>query len=103
MTAVIVVATVVPIPEQRQEVIDAFVDIIAKVHAEDGCELYALHEGSDRLVMIEKWASAEALDAHARGPLLAELQTRLAGRLIGALDVQVLTAHPAGTDAQGVL
>ena len=103
MTAVIVVATVIPIPEQRQEVIDAFVDVIPRVHAEEGCDLYALNEGSDRLVMIEKWASAEALDAHARGPLLAELQTRLAGRLIGGLEVQVLTAHPAGTDGQGLL
>jgi quinol monooxygenase YgiN len=103
VTAVIVVATIIPIPEHRQEVIDAFVDIIPKVHAEDGCELYALNEGRDRVVMIEKWASAEALDAHARGPLLAELQTHLAGRVIGGLDVQVLTAHPAGTDAQGIL
>jgi quinol monooxygenase YgiN len=52
------------------------------VHAhDDGCLLYALNEGDDRLVMVEKWASAEALDEHSRGPALAELNETLHGRL----------------------
>jgi quinol monooxygenase YgiN len=63
--AVIVVATAFPVPEHREEVIAAFEAAIGKVHAEeDGCELYALHEGPDgRLVMIEKYASDEAVAA----------------------------------------
>jgi quinol monooxygenase YgiN len=74
------------------------------VHAhDDGCLLYALHEADDRLVMVEKWASAEALAEHARGPALAELSQALDGRTEGALDVQVLRPHPAGTPEQGML
>lgn len=40
----------------------------SRVHAHDeGCELYALHEGDDRLVMIEKWSSEQALETRGAG------------------------------------
>lgn len=104
MTAVVVVATIRPLPEHRTEVIAAMEKVIADVHAhDDGCLLYALHEGDDRLVMVEKWASAEALAEHSRGAALAGLNEALNGRLAGDLDVQILRPHPAGTPAQGAL
>ena len=69
---VVVVATIRPLPDRRAEVIAAIEATIAQVHAEDdGCLLYALHEGPDRLVMIEKWESADALKAHAASPHMA--------------------------------
>ena len=37
--SVVVVATIKPLPEHRDEVIAAFTETIAQVHAEDGCEL----------------------------------------------------------------
>jgi quinol monooxygenase YgiN len=102
--SIVVVATIYPAPEHREDVIAAFSDTIARVHAEDdGCELYALHEGEDRLVMIEKWTSEEKLAAHSRGPALAELNGRIDGKLAGRADLQVLRAHPAGTAQQGTL
>jgi quinol monooxygenase YgiN len=102
--SVVVVATVHPLPQHRAEVITAFEETIATVHAhDDGCELYALHEGEDRLVMVEKWASADALAVHGRGEALAALGARLNGKLEGGLDVQVLQPHPAGTPQQGTL
>jgi quinol monooxygenase YgiN len=52
---------------------------------------------------VEKWASPEALAEHGRGPALAELNQALAGRTEGAIDVQVLQPHPAGTPGQGTL
>ena len=104
MTAVVVIATIRPLPEHRAEVIAAMEKVIADVHAhDDGCLLYALHERDDRLVMIEKWASAAALAGHSRGAALAELNQALTGRLESALDVQILQPHPAGTPAQGTL
>jgi quinol monooxygenase YgiN len=104
MAAVVVVATIRPRPGHRAEVIAALEKTIAEVHANDaGCLLYALHEGEDRLVMIEKWASADALAVHSRGPALAELTQALDGRTEGRLDVQILQPHPAGTAAQGAL
>lgn len=102
--SVIVVATVHPAPGHRKEVIEAFVDAINQVHSHDhGCELYALHEGDERLVMIEKWASAEALEQHSKGDALRELTHRIDGRIVGRLDVQVLEPHPAGTPQLGSL
>ncbi len=104
MTAVVVVATIRPLPEHRAEVIAAMEKVIADVHAhDDGCLLYALHEADDRLVMVEKWASADALAEHSRGAALAELNQALSGRLEAGLDVQILQPHPAGTPAQGTL
>jgi quinol monooxygenase YgiN len=101
--SVVVVATAFPAQGHREAVADAFVRAIEDVHGEDGCELYSLNEGSDRLVMIEKWSSAEALQAHSTSPALLRLVADLDGKLVGALDVQVLEAHPAGTAEQGVL
>ena len=103
--AIIVVATAFPVPEHREEVIAAFEAAEKKVHAEeDGCELYALHEGPDgRLVMIEKYASQDAVDQHRKGAGLGGLRAALAGRLSSPLDVQVLAPHPAGSEDKGAL
>jgi quinol monooxygenase YgiN len=101
--SVIVVATVFPVPEHRAEVLSALESTVPLVHAEEGCDLYALHEGPDRFVLIEKWASDDALSVHAKAQPLADLRARLAGKTIGDLDIQVMTAVPAGTADQGSL
>jgi quinol monooxygenase YgiN len=103
--AVIIVATAYPAPEHREEVIAAFEKAIGRVHAdEDGCELYALHEGPDgRLVMIEKYASDEAVAAHRGAAGRAGLREALNGKLAAAMDVQVLAPHPAGSPVKGAL
>ena len=104
MSAVIIVATAFPIPEHRAEVIAAFEAAIAQVHDEEpGCELYALHEGPDRLVMIEKYASEDAVAEHRKGAGLAGLAAALKGKLSAPLDVQILAPHPAGTQGKGAL
>ena len=105
MSAVIIVATAFPIPEHRDEVIAAFEAAIAQVHEEEaGCELYALHEGPDgRLVMIEKYASEDAVTEHRKGAGLAGLAAALKGKLSAPLDVQILAPHPAGAQSKGAL
>jgi quinol monooxygenase YgiN len=100
--SVTVVATIVPRAEHRDALIAAIEAAIPKVHAEDGCELYALQEGRDRLVMIEKWSSTEALQAHGQGEVLKELHAAQEGMLDGEVDVQVLRPHPVG-DAKGAV
>ena len=101
--SVVVVATIVPLPEHRDEVIAALTQTIPKVHAEDGCELYALHQAEDRLMMIEKWASPEALSTHRRGAALAAMNPQLAGKVTGRAEVIVLQAVPAGDPPKGQL
>ena len=101
--SVVVVATIIPLPEHRDEVIAALTQTIPKVHAEDGCELYALHQAADRLVMIEKWASSEALATHSRGAALATMNPQLKGKVTGPAEVIVLQAVPAGDPPKGEL
>src|SRR5215467_16229672 len=101
--SVVVVVTAFPVPERRGEVIAAFEKAIAQVHDEPGVELYALHEGPDRLVMIEKYTSAQAQAEHRKGAALADLRSALDGKLSTDLDAQVLVPHPAGNPQKGVL
>jgi quinol monooxygenase YgiN len=101
--SVVVVATITPKPEHADAVAAAFTEVIGQVHAEDGCELYALHAGAERLIMVEKWASREALAAHSAGAALAGLNPKLAGKLTGPTQVLVLDAVPAGDPAKGQL
>jgi quinol monooxygenase YgiN len=102
--SVVVIATIIPIPEHRAEVIKAFETVITRVLKEEpSVERYALHEGPDRLIMIEKWASKEELAEHRTKPALAELRTALAGKLSSDLDVQEVTPHPVGTAPQVTL
>ena len=76
---------------------------IVRVHDEPDVELYALHEGRDRLVMIEKYESEQALSEHSKGDALADLLSFFEGKLSSALDVQVLVPHPAGNAQKGAL
>jgi quinol monooxygenase YgiN len=103
VVSVVVVVTAFPVPEQRDAVIAAFEDAINRVHREPGVELYALHEGQDRLVMIEKYESAEARSEHAKRPPLADLLAAVNGKLSSPLDVQVLAPHPAGDPQKGAI
>ena len=99
----VVVVTAFPVPEHRAEVVAAFEAAITRVHDEPGVELYALHEGRDRLVMIEKYESEQARSEHLTGAALADLRSALDGKLSRSLDVQVLVPHPAGNAHKGAL
>jgi quinol monooxygenase YgiN len=102
--SIVVVATMIPKPEHRETVIALIEESIARVHAEDeGCELYALHEMPDRLVMIEKWASQQALESHGRGASLTELMPKLADKLAEPAVGDVMTPRPAGSPQLGQL
>lgn len=101
--SVVVVATLVPLAEHRDAVIAALTDAIPQVHAEDGCELYALNEASDRLIMIEKWASPEALRVHSKSPALAAMNPKLAGKVAAPPEIIVLSQVPAGDPAKGTV
>jgi quinol monooxygenase YgiN len=101
--SVVVVATITPLPGHADEVVAAFAETIPLVHAEDGCELYALHRAEDRLIMIEKWASREALGTHSKGAALAAMGPKLAGKTAGRPEVVVTEAVPAGDPVKGQL
>jgi quinol monooxygenase YgiN len=101
---VVVVATIIPKPERRDDVRAALIHAVGRTHAEDaGCLLYALHESDRGFCMIERWASADALRVHGAGAAIAELGPTLSDGLASAPDLQVYQAVPAGTEEQGRL
>ncbi|MBV9920106.1 MAG: antibiotic biosynthesis monooxygenase, partial [Pseudonocardia sp.] len=73
-------------------------------HGEEGCLLYAIHDADDgTITMIEKWESAEALDAHASGAPVNALRSAVEGLVAQAATVTTMTPLPAGTAEQGAL
>ena len=83
MEPVHVVAVITAKPGRRAELLQAFQANVPNVHAEDGCIEYVAtvdtedgHSiqtrfGADTFVVVEKWASLDALKAHAAAPHMA--------------------------------
>ncbi|MGY1809859.1 putative quinol monooxygenase [Blastococcus sp. SYSU D00669] len=101
--SVVVVATITPSPGEEDAVRDALLRAVPQVHDEPGCELYALHEGKGEFLVVERWASPEALRVHGSAAALTELGAALAGRLTGAPQVRTFTAVPAGDPGKGAV
>ncbi|TQS42632.1 putative quinol monooxygenase [Cryptosporangium phraense] len=99
----IIVATVLPKPEDRAAVREALLAAAPAVHQEKGCHLYAMHENDEKFVVIESWESLEDMGVHAAGPAFTAMSAALEGKLTAPLDVVVLSALPAGDPAKGAL
>jgi quinol monooxygenase YgiN len=95
-----VVAIITTNPGQRETVLQAFRANVPAVHAEDGCIEYGATVdadaggfqtkfGPDTFVVVEKWASLEALKAHAASPHMAAYAAKtkpmIANRVIHVL------------------
>jgi quinol monooxygenase YgiN len=100
--SVVVVATFMPAEGMRDDVVAALEVAAQSAHAEEGCELYSIHTGKDRVVLIEKYADMDALTSHGATPALASLMTSLDGKLAGDVDLQILRPSPTG-GAKGAL
>jgi quinol monooxygenase YgiN len=101
---VVVTAYFHPRPDARDEVLAALGPAIEAVHDEPGCQLYAIHDAPDgSIVMLEKWDSAELLDAHGRGEPVARLNAALDGLLERPVEVTRLIPRPVGQPAKGAL
>lgn len=102
---VVVTAVFHPIPGQFDAVYEALVPAIEEVHEEKGCELYAIHKHPDAntIVMIEKWESAQLLDAHGVGEAVGKLNASLEGKVTGPPEVTRLEPLPVGDSGKGVL
>lgn len=96
-----VLAIITAKPGQRETVLEAFRANMPAVHAEAGCVEYGptvdveafgpfqTKLGPDTFVVIEKWASADALNDHAAAPHMAayaaKVKDMLASRVIHVL------------------
>ena len=80
MTMVHVLAVITTKPGMRSKVLELFNANVPNVYAEDGCIEYGAtidHEnagefqtkyGDDTFIVVEKWASLDALKAHSKAP-----------------------------------
>ncbi|MDH3667471.1 MAG: antibiotic biosynthesis monooxygenase [Paracoccaceae bacterium] len=101
MTPVHVIAVITAKPGQRAAMLEAFQANVPNVLAEDGCITYEATTdtpdagpiqtafGEDTFVVIEKWASLDALKAHAAAPHMAayagQVKDMIAERVIHVL------------------
>ena len=101
MKPVHVLAVITAKPGRRAEILEAFQANVPNVHAEDGCIEYVAtvdtpdgHSiqtafGEDTFVVVEKWASLDALKAHGAAPHMAAYAARtrdlIASRVIHVL------------------
>jgi quinol monooxygenase YgiN len=88
-----VVAVLQVHPGKGPEQVAEFEQLAPVVRAEEGCLQYDLHavlDDPDRFVVIEQWASREALDAHAASEHMAALAQRSAAFRVRHAEVLVL-------------
>lgn len=97
-----VLAVITTKPAMRERVLTEFRANIANVHAEDGCVEYqpvidatpttgfATPLGPDTFAVVEKWASLDALKAHAAAPHMAAYGAKV-GEMIASRVIHVLS------------
>jgi len=89
-----VVARLIVLEGEQAEFEAAMQELAAEVRAsEPGCLLYEVYrkEGSaTEYVVLERYRSREAMDAHAKSPHFQRMLPRLAPLQAGPLDVEVL-------------
>ncbi len=98
-----VLAVITTHPGQRDAVLSHFRANMPAVHAEDGCIEYGpaidapnggpaqAPLGPDSFVVIEKWASMEALAAHAKAPHMAAYAATTRA-MVAERKIHILTA-----------
>ena len=105
MSEVVVVGTFKAEPGKEAEALEAFKELVEPTHAEAGCILYALHQGTDdpsRLSFVERWASRTARRAPS-SPHVAALLERAEELFGDSGDIVVFEALPVGEPKKGSL
>ncbi len=97
-----VLAMITAKPGRRDELLELFAANVPAVHAEEGCIEYGAAVdtdvlgrfqamlGPDTVVVIEKWANAEALKAHSTSPHMVAYAAKTKD-LVAARAIHVLS------------
>jgi quinol monooxygenase YgiN len=106
MSEVVVVGSFHAQPGKEAEAVEAFKALVEPTHREEGCILYALHQGADdprRLAFIERWASRELLDAHLESSHVKQVLERVKELFGDSADIVVYEPLPGGETKKGAL
>ena len=106
MSEVVVVVVAQAKPGRGDDALAAFGEVSAPTHAEEGCVAYALHRAlsdPDQIVLVERWASREALDEHLASEHLARFRADGADLWAAPMQIIVTGPAPAGDPVKGAL
>ena len=106
MSEVVVIGSFKAEPGKEAEALEAFKALIEPTHREEGCILYALHQGADdprRLAFVHRWASRELLNTHLTSPHIAAVLERVEELFGDSADIVVYEAVPGGETKKGSL
>ncbi len=106
MAEVVVVGSFTARPGKEDEAVAAFRALVEPTHREEGCLLYALHQGVDdprRLAFVERWASRERLDAHLSSAHVQAVLTRVDELFGDSADIVVYEPLAEGEPGKGSL
>ena len=103
---VVVVVTVTVKDGRADEALELFADTIRQTHDEAGCLTYAVHRDLDepnRFVLIERWTSSVAMEAHVQQPYVSHLFERVGDLLDGSPTIIRTAPVPVGDPVKGTL
>jgi quinol monooxygenase YgiN len=103
MEALVVVVTLTPASEHREKLLAVCRKYWPGVQEEPGCELFALHEGPDTFMVIERWSSRYLWEQHLATEENAALNAELSPLLSEPANVWPLTTVPIGNPSKSAL
>ena len=106
MAEIVVVGSLRAKPGKEEETREALAGLVAPTHEEQGCIVYAMHQGVDdptRFAFVERWTSKDDLQAHLGSPHIAALLERADELLAESPDIVVYDAVPGGDERKGRL
>lgn len=106
MSEIVVVGSLKARAGKEDATREALAGLVAPTHAEDGCILYALHQGvadTTRFAFVERWESQAKLDAHLGSDHIAAVLAQADELLAEAPDIVVYEALAHGDERKGSL
>jgi len=106
MSEVVVVVLSRAKPGRGEDGLAAFAELAAVTHTEEGCLAFALHRDpadAERVVLVERWTSRQALDEHLTLPHLQAFRRDSADVWAEPATIMVLDPVPSGDPAKGLL
>lgn len=93
-------------PGREADAEAAFAEVMPPTHAEEGCVRFALHRVAGepgRYLLVERWATREALDQHIATPHIAAFRARGADIWAEPPQLTVADPLPVGDPAKATL
>lgn len=106
MSEIVVVGSFTAREGKEADALAALEALIEPTHAEEGCILYALHQGVDdprRLAFIERWESKELLQKHLGSQHVQDALGRLDELFSDGGDIVIYDSRPGGERTKGSL